>query len=183
VGFSVGALWERLYAAQYPDDIAGMIMVDHAFLPDGKPMEAHQAGAPASSHRDNGPALIAQAPIVFRFEDDVNFGRLPQRDQELHKWAVAQNPVRPDEAMALDCFNQICVADGDRPFPLGGMSLTVIRTENESPGYAELQAKLLALSHRSRQVVAWDSSHMVPIDQPEVIVSAIQKMIETTRGH
>ena len=32
VGFSVGALWERIYAARYPDNIAGMIIVDHAFL-------------------------------------------------------------------------------------------------------------------------------------------------------
>jgi pimeloyl-ACP methyl ester carboxylesterase len=33
VGFSVGALWERLYAAEYPNSVVGMVIVDHAFLP------------------------------------------------------------------------------------------------------------------------------------------------------
>jgi pimeloyl-ACP methyl ester carboxylesterase len=183
VGFSVGALWERLYAARYPTGIVGMVIVDHAFLPDNKVTGAHQASAPISSESESAPVLITQAPLVFGFEDDVNFGRLPQRDMGLHTWALAQHPVRPDEAMAADCFAQIDHAIGNHSYPLGDMPLTVIRTENESSGYAELQAKLLSLSHRSRQVIAWNSSHMVPIDEPEVIVSAIQAVFETTRGH
>jgi pimeloyl-ACP methyl ester carboxylesterase len=183
VGFSVGALWERLYAAHHPEGIAGMVIVDHAFLPDDKAAGEHQATVPTSRRSVNGPVLVTQAPLVFGFEDDVNFGRLPQRAQQLHKWALAQHPVRPDEAMVADCFTQLDRAVGNRPYPLGEIPLTVIRTENETPGYAEMQAKLLGLSHRSRQVVAWNSSHMVPIDEPEMIVSAIQTIVETARGH
>jgi pimeloyl-ACP methyl ester carboxylesterase len=63
------------------------------------------------------------------------------------------------------------------------MPITVIRTENDSPVYAGMQAKLLSLSRRSRQVIAWNSSHMVPIDEPEVIVSAVLTMVESTREH
>jgi pimeloyl-ACP methyl ester carboxylesterase len=183
VGFSVGALWERLYAARYPPGIAGMVIVDHAFLAGDKAAIAPQASAPVSSRRYTGPVLLAQTPLAFGFEDDVNFDKLPELDQELHKWALAQPPVRPNEAMAEECFAQINSAIGNRPYPLGNMPLTVIRTHNESPGYAELQAKVLSLSHRSRQVIAWNSSHMVPIDEPEVIVSEIQVMVEATRGH
>jgi pimeloyl-ACP methyl ester carboxylesterase len=183
VGFSVGALWERLYAAHYPEGIAGMIIVDHAFLPGNEAAGAHQASTPASPEGVSGPVMLTQAPLVLGFEDDVNFGKLPQRDQQLHKWAMARHPVRPDEAMARDCFAQIDLATGNRAYPLGDTPLTVIRTENESQGYAEMQRKLLGVSRRSRQVVAWNSSHMVPIDEPEVIVSAIETMVETTRGH
>lgn len=183
VGFSVGALWERLYAARYPAGIAGMVIVDHAFLAGDKAAVAPQASAPVSSRPYTGPVLLAQTPLAFGFEDDVNFDKLPELDQELHKWALAQHPVRPNEAMAEECFAQINSAIGNRPYPLGNMPLTVIRTQNESPGYAELQAKVLSLSHRSRQVIAWNSSHMVPIDEPEVIVSEIQVMVEATRGH
>jgi pimeloyl-ACP methyl ester carboxylesterase len=183
VGFSVGALWERLYAARYPEGVVGMVIVDHAFLPGGKAAGTQPANAPASSGGYSGPVLLTQAPLVFGFEDDVNFDKLPQRDRELHKWALAQHPVRPDEAMAQDCFSQIASTIRNDSYPLGNMPLTVIRTGNDSPGYAELQAKLLGLSHRSHQVIAWHSSHMVPIDEPEVIVSAIQTMVEATRGH
>jgi hypothetical protein len=160
-----------------------MVIVDHAFLPDNKVTRTRQARAPILSGSDSRPVLITQAPLALGFEDDVNFRKLPQRDQELHKWAMAQHPVRPDEAMAKDCFTEINHAIGNQSYPLGDVPVTVIRTENETPGYAELQAKLLGLSHQSRQVIAWNSSHMVPIDEPEVIVSAIQAMVETTRCH
>ena len=33
VGYSVGAQWARLYAARYPNNIVGMVIVDHAFIP------------------------------------------------------------------------------------------------------------------------------------------------------
>jgi pimeloyl-ACP methyl ester carboxylesterase len=183
VGFSVGALWERLYAARYPEGIAGMVIVDHAFLPDDKASGAGAASVPASSGKDGGPVLIAQAPLVFGFEDDVNFSKLPERDQEMHKWALAQHPLRPGEAMAADCFTQIDRAVRNSAYPLGDMPLTVVRTENEAPGYAEMQAKLLGLSHQSRQVMAWNSSHMVPVDEPDVIALAIQAMVEAARNH
>ena len=183
VGFSVGALWERLYAAHYPGGIVGMVLVDHVFLPDNKATRAHQASSPIVSGSDSGPALITQAPLAFGFEDDVNFGKLPQRDQELHRWALAQHPVRPDEAMAVDCIAQIDTAVGTHPYPLRDIPLTVIRTENDSPGYAEMQAELLILSRLSPQVITWNSSHMVPIDEPEVIVSVVQTMVESSRDH
>jgi pimeloyl-ACP methyl ester carboxylesterase len=177
VGFSVGALWERLYAASYPEGIAGMVIVDQAFLPGYK-----AAGVrPANASGHSGPVLMARVPIAIGFEDDVNFGKLPQRDQQYHKWAIAEHPLRPDETMAADCLSEIDHAIGNQPYPLGNTPLTVVRTENGAPGYAEMQAKLLGLSHRARQVVAWNSSHMVPIDDPETIVSAIQALVENTR--
>jgi len=181
VGFSVGALWERLYAIRYPEGIAGMVIVDHEFLPDKPGMLAHPANALTSSRRKTEPAMVTQSPLVFGFEDDVHFGRLPQRDQASRIWASAQHPLRPDEAMASDCFAQLDRVPGKQPFPLGNVRLTVIRTENDSPGYAKMQAKLLGLSRDSRQVVAWKSSHMVPIDAPEVLVSAIRSMVERAR--
>ena len=61
------------------------------------------------------------------------------------------------------------------------MPLAVISTPNEAPGYLELQAKLMALSRSSEQVVAENSSHMVPIDEPEVITQAIRKVVEEER--
>ena len=33
VGYSVGAQWARLYAARYSNNIVGMVIVDHAFIP------------------------------------------------------------------------------------------------------------------------------------------------------
>ncbi|WP_406707184.1 alpha/beta fold hydrolase [Tunturiibacter gelidoferens] len=182
VGFSVGALWERIYAARYPDNIAGMIIVDHAFLPDlGKSAPPHVSPSQGSSHRYSPPVLLSEAPIVMGFEDDSNFSRLPARDQELHMWALSQHPVRPGPEMAADCFALISEVTGERRYPLGDMPLWVINTSNESQDYRALQRKLLALSRTSKQIIAWHSSHMVPIDEPDLITRAIREAVERER--
>jgi pimeloyl-ACP methyl ester carboxylesterase len=180
VGFSVGAQWVRLYAARYPNNIVGMVIVDHAFIPaQAAPRQAAHSHTLPQGY--SPPALISQAPIVLDFQDNVNFSKLPQHDQELHTWALSENPVRPDYQMANDCFSELATVTGKSPFPLGDMPLIVISTPNEAPGYAKLQAKLLALSRNSKHIIAWNSTHMVPIDQPEVITESILKMTTAAR--
>lgn len=181
VGYSVGALWERLYAGRYPAGIGGMVIVDHAFLPRGVEVE-NNAETRAAQGSYQGPILVARSPLVLGLEDDKDFDKLPPRDQVLHKWAMAQHLIRPDYAMARDCLSRIGLESKKLAYPLGNTPLTVIRTENDAPGYADLQRKLLGLSHQSRQVVAWNSSHMILLDEPDEIVSAIQSMVESIRG-
>jgi pimeloyl-ACP methyl ester carboxylesterase len=180
VGFSVGAQWVRLYAARYPNNIVGMVLVDHAFIPaQVAPRQATHSHTLPEGY--GPPALISQAPIALDFQDNVNFSKLPKRDQELHTWALSENPVRPNYEMAQDCFSELATATGKSTFPLGDMPLIVVSTPNETPGYSKLQAKLLALSRNSKHIIAWNSTHMVLIDQPEVITESILKMATAAR--
>jgi pimeloyl-ACP methyl ester carboxylesterase len=180
VGYSVGAQWARLYTARYPENIVGMVIVDHAFIPDQVPTRkaAHSRSLPQGY---SPPTLVSGAPIVLDFQDDVNFSRLPKYDQELHTWALSENPVQPDYEMAKDCFADLAMVTGKSPFPLGDMPLAVISTGNETYGYLKLQTDLMALSHRSEHVIAWNSTHMVLIDEPEVITGSILKMTAAAR--
>jgi pimeloyl-ACP methyl ester carboxylesterase len=182
VGFSIGALWERLYASIYPQGIAGMVIVDQAFLPD-KTARGPQDDQRASSGSYRGPVLLLQAPLKLDFEDDINFGSLPEPDQKLHRWALAQHPLRPNYAIAEDCSSQIQRAVGNRPYPLGNIPVAVVRTPNASPGYGEMQARLLGLSRNSQQVMAWDSLHMVLIDEPGAVNTAIVAVIEAVSAY
>jgi pimeloyl-ACP methyl ester carboxylesterase len=180
VGFSVGAEWERLYAARYPNNIVGMVIIDHAFIPDQvRPRQAARSHTLPQGY--SPPALISQPPIALDFQDDVNFRKLPKHDQELHTWALSENPVRPDYEMAQDCFSELATVKGKSPFPLGDMPLVVISTGNETPGYLKLQTELMALSRKSEHVIAWRSTHMVLIDEPEAITDSILKMAAAAR--
>jgi pimeloyl-ACP methyl ester carboxylesterase len=180
VGYSVGAQWARLYAARYPNKIVGMVIIDHAFIPgQAPPRPATRSHTLLQSY--SPPTLVSQAPIVLGFEDDVNFNKLPKDDQELHAWALSENPIRPNYEMAQDCFSDLAMATGKSPFPFGDMPLVVISTPNETPGYLKLQTDLMALSHRSEHVIAWNSTHMVLIDEPEVITGSILKMAAAVR--
>jgi pimeloyl-ACP methyl ester carboxylesterase len=179
VGFSVGGLWARIYAAEYPENILGMVIVDHAFQGVGAP--PHPASSSGSLRGYKPPALISQAPIAIGFEDNLNFSKLPQRDRELHTWALSQHPILVDYPMVADCFSAIERMTAGRQYPLGKMHLVVISTPNEARGYAELQAKLLTLSHNSERIIAWNSTHMVPIDEPEIITEAIHEVVDASR--
>jgi pimeloyl-ACP methyl ester carboxylesterase len=180
VGYSVGAQWARLYAAGYPYNIVGMVIVDHAFIPSlvHTRKAAHTLSLPQGY---SPPTLVSQTPIVLDFQDDVNFSKLPKHDQELHTWALSENPIQPDYEMAKDCFADLAMVTGKSRFPLGDMPLAVISTGNETPSYLKLQTDLMALSHRSEHVIAWNSTHMVLLDEPEVITGAILKMVAAAR--
>jgi len=58
----------------------------------------------------------------------------------------------------------------------------VVSTDNRARGYMRLQKELMALSRHSTQMLAEHSFHAVEIDQPEVVIAAVRKVVETARG-
>jgi pimeloyl-ACP methyl ester carboxylesterase len=177
-GYSIGGLITRLYANQYRDEVAGMVIVDHAFL-------AHENNPPAApppppTGSDSPPVLISSVPIVLDMQDDLNFSKLPERNRDLHRWALSVSPMRPTAADAAECISEL---ETNRPTPLGEMPLVVVSTTHHGDDYAKLQEKLLLLSHSSKQLMAENASHFVEIDRPEVIVSAIHQVMDAVRDH
>ena len=179
IGFSIGGLVARLYATQYPSEIAGMVLVDHAFIDTGSDTGAAKPRR-TWNDLDSPPVLISKTPLALDLQDDQNFTKLPKRDQELHLWALSISD-RPTPEMAARCFSEVA-SETKSSFPLGNKPLVVISTNYDSRRYAELQHKLLMLSHNSQQLIAENSTHMVIIDQPEVVVRAIGKVVEAVRN-
>jgi pimeloyl-ACP methyl ester carboxylesterase len=180
VGLSVGALVARLYASLYPGEVAGVVMVDHAFIDAGGDAPSGNSSAPSGAGLDSLPVLIHRTPIVLTVEDTSNFSRLPERIQKLHRWAESLKPVRPTVETAEDCLSQL--ESGDRKLrPLGNLPLVVVSTGNQHPNYKKLQTGPLSLSSRSEQLIAARSFHSVEIDQPEVVVDAIGLVVQGVR--
>jgi pimeloyl-ACP methyl ester carboxylesterase len=176
VGLSIGALVARVYASQYRSEVAGMVMVDHAYIDVG----SSRSSPPASPGLDSPPVLIYRTPIILTVEDTSDFAKLPERIQQLHRWAASLNPALATVETAEDCLFQLKRASRD-PHPLGDIPLAVVSTGNEQPNYKKLQTELLSLSSRSKQLIADRSFHSVEIDQPEVVIEAIRQVIETVR--
>jgi pimeloyl-ACP methyl ester carboxylesterase len=139
-GLSYGALVARQYTAQYPSEVAGVVLIDHAFLDPAGPAPAPPRGP------NSPPVLISQTPIVLTMEDISNFGNLPQRSRELHRWADSLHPHMPSVENARECVDHL---EGKT---LGDKPLVVVSTLNDAPNYAPLQAILLALSKNHRQL-------------------------------
>jgi pimeloyl-ACP methyl ester carboxylesterase len=180
VGLSVGAVIARLYTAEHRNQVAGLVIIDHAFVPDD-PLPV--SGPPVSnSGLDSPPTLIEKTPIVFTAEDDPAFARLPKRIQEMHRTADSLKPVLPTPQEADECVRDVEAAEKGLS-PLGAVPLVVVSTENDSPGYSRLQSELLSLSDSSRRLIARKSFHSVEISEPEVATEAIRQVVEAARGH
>jgi hypothetical protein len=46
----------------------------------------------------------------------------------------------------------------------------------------EFQEKLAALSTQGKLIAATESGHIIPVDQPDVVIDAIREMVEHVRG-
>jgi pimeloyl-ACP methyl ester carboxylesterase len=189
VGYSIGGLYARLYASRYPREVEGMVIVDHAFSEPAPVPQTHEASAhtpPADGvfsveDVDTPPSLISRTPVKLGIEDDRNFQRLPKRDQDLHAWAMSGNPLRPNGETLAECTT--AVEKVEKPYPLGAKPLLVISTNNDSPAYRQLQTQLLHLSRDSKHRIAEHSTHMVLVDEPEAIVTAIEDVVQSIRNH
>jgi pimeloyl-ACP methyl ester carboxylesterase len=167
-GFSIGGLIERRYADLYPNEVVGMVIVDHAFIDAG----SGDPPAESVSGPDSPPVLISKTPIIPTVEQTSDFGNLPERSRALHRWADTLNPALPTVETARECLALI----GDAR--LGDMPLAVVSTANDHPNYRKLQAQLLTLSSRSIQLFAEKSFHSVEIEQPDIVVAAIRQVFE-----
>ena len=104
VGHSLGALVSRLFASRYPNDVEGLVIVDHA-----TPIADRPTGAP---------------PGGVRLDANLGFEKLSARDYALHRWAVAlpgaAKVMERNMAMAPACFAQAGAAEGSRKSSAGG---------------------------------------------------------------
>lgn len=199
VGHSLGGLVARLYAGRYPDEVAGIVFVDHAFnrlrfrvdsqrppLGDAKDL---QPPAPAPPSPAQPPLKPGSGGVALGLESDPNFSKLSARDRELHMWAISQpqsqTALQTNMEITRGCTEEADAIAGDRPHPLGDKPLIDVSTDLGAriPEHAQLQTKLLALSQNSKEIVAENSGHFVIIDRPDVVIEAISQVVQSVRNN
>jgi pimeloyl-ACP methyl ester carboxylesterase len=180
-GLSIGALTARLFAAEYPQEAAGLVLLDHAFLNPGSAPRS-PLNQPVVDSPDSPPRLLEMVLPNITAEDDPGFANLPERLKALHYWATARHPPLPTVLNAQTCEAAVDAATEGKTTPLGKLPLVVISTENDTPGYAELQRHLLSLSTSSQQLIAKKSFHAIEMSEPAVAVAAIRAAVDAARA-
>jgi pimeloyl-ACP methyl ester carboxylesterase len=186
VGHSLGALVSRLYAGHYPDEVAGMVFVDHAIILEPPPGDDN-APAPMPPSPSATPGASVPTP-PGGIESDPNFSKLSSRDRELHLWATSQPRSQAAMQTNMDiipqCFSEADALTKKHPQPLGDKPLVNVSTDEfRDADYVKLQADLLTLSKNSKEIVAQNSTHFVIIDRPDVVVDAIKPAVQAIRTH
>lgn len=211
VGSSYGGVLARLYAATYPADVAGMLLVDGGRLNplrfiDGKLVSLPETatGRPVPPVQTSNPLRESDIPPGARAQieaaarqaaptaNDPPRDKLPAAAQQMRAWALAQvkhyaayaNPFEAEE-LALMIADQ-----KKKELPLGDIPLIVLTAGRPEYGPGEQaleddrkksQAALASLSRIGKQVIAADSGHHIQIEDPELVTRSIGELVTAAR--
>lgn len=198
MGHSIAGLYIRDYAALYPEQVAGLVLVDSSFpLQDKTPVFEALA---ATARRSN--------PTLERFLERATFVVGTSRLQGYCSQVPLGWNAQAGERLAEDiCLPHFAAVDAeDRNFDQSGRE--ALRAKNFGnlpvlifsqdpakpvPGPRDLETKFAAvwnqmqdelkdLSTRSRRVIAKGSGHMIPIERPDLLNKEVAIFIDQVRG-
>lgn len=156
VGHSIGGLFTRLYASRYPDQVAGLVLIDASHEEQGVRRQGMV-----------GPALFAveqQAVSANPEGIDLNASFDQMRASR------TSTPLHPMPLIVLSAGQ----AD-PAMFPAGWPMAA------ETQLHDELQADLAGLVPGGRHVVAKTSGHYIQQSQPDLVVAAIRDVVQAVR--
>lgn len=182
-GHSFGGLYVMRYAAQYPDEVAGMVLIDST-APNSNPVPPTTKGSErllkrvsallSATARLGVGRLIVQAsssdlPLSYRDEANASAATAKEMAAFIDEYAVAGRSA--SEAGELTT--------------LGGKPLIVLTAEQgNSPGWMPHQDDMATLSTDSRHEVVPGSTHQSLTDDPAhaaVVSGAIVDIVEAIR--
>jgi pimeloyl-ACP methyl ester carboxylesterase len=218
-GHSIGGLIARVYAEQYPIEVAGMVLVDSThedttLMYQGKlvrvregakerpipPVQTMKSSPPQPPTEEDKKQAEFNAQVFGPPKIQPPFNKLPPDVQKVRLWmlshpklSAASDDYWPEELQALH------VARAKTPYPLDDKPLVVLVGTNKGEGAPpnvspeewkrlveekrQQKAGFVNLSHNSQLMYAEQSGHHIQLDEPELVVSAIRKVVETVRRH
>lgn len=199
VGHSQGGIHARVYAATYPDEVAGLVLIDTATQSAVSPELQQQMQASIGFYSvmrllTSTGLLRALAPLGGEGSMPETARKLPPAVQETYLNLLLdsqQYTTAIDEMTHLpDSLRQM----GDRP--LGDRPLIVLTAGQQmapgstpfddrrvpvDQGVIDAQAALAALSSRGEQRVIEQSGHQVHLDAPEEVIAAVRDIVRAVQ--
>jgi pimeloyl-ACP methyl ester carboxylesterase len=156
VGHSVGGLFAQLYASTYPDEVAGLVLVDSSHeLQEQRRQELVSPelfAAEQAAVQSNGESIDLEA----------SFAQMSA--------ARTTTPLQPMPLVVLSA-GQADPATYPEGWPM----------DVEATLHAELQTDLAGLVPGGRYVVATESGHYIQQSQPDLVVAAIRDVVQAVR--
>jgi pimeloyl-ACP methyl ester carboxylesterase len=176
VGASIGGFAVRVFASEYPDKAAGLVLVDATHEDALDPPPALARFVPLLSWTgvlrllgvsfELAPASLS--PSVRKFARATQFRAAAYdtaADELLHAPESAAEVKKTRHQLAIP----VVVVTGGR---------------GSDRRWRELQQDQVQLSPRGCLVIAEESGHVVPVDQPRVVVDAIHAIVDAVKtGH
>jgi pimeloyl-ACP methyl ester carboxylesterase len=212
VGHSFGGLVMRIFAARHRSEVAGLVLVDPAHPEDWvRPAAKEQAkidrglrlcrsGATAArfgaARIVNGLVTIGLFGVARGLARVVSRGGLSREDEGILAplWKLppeARKPLRQfwtQEQFFAALASQIASMSTSAAETLevagsyGDLPLVTISSTDPGDYRLRQQDALARLSRRGRHLVASNSGHWIPLDQPQVVIDAIREVLADAKG-
>jgi pimeloyl-ACP methyl ester carboxylesterase len=206
VGHSLGALHARIYASDYPQDVAGLVLVDGAvpqqWLGTNEQERAREQAMSRQYCADRSRDARVASWAVALGTGRLYFEWLHQRPRNL-RW-LENYPVSVQDSY-IASLNQPKVMQGiaaewqglvssaqqvqsavlPRDLPVVVLAAGLHRDlVPRKPGdrWFDYQKQVVRGSTNSLFMVAERSDHRIPAYQPELVVDAVQKVVEAARS-
>ena len=200
VGHSLGGLVVRTFAEGYPDETAGMVLVD-ATSPDatlfyfGKSDRvrdlAKRTIPPIQTMATSPPKPISdeEREQAMKYQSDKispPYDALPAEIQKLQLWAQMLPPkvelsedtdYTPEEFQLLYGIQQFGHPLGAKPL------ITMIGMRGASADKVEEKRAFQTLSTNSKVIEVQDSGHAIHLEDPDAVVTAIRDVMDATLHH
>ena len=194
VGHSFGGNNVRLFASEYPDEVAGVVLVDasHEDVPAKMPMPKINKNQLLIMSYTGVMRLFTQSQLLKAlavFPIEVQSAYLSQALST----KLFRTCLKEGEALEKSCA-QLKSAGGH----LGAKALTVISAgktiNSEGTGYTQeqinaimepfelLQQDLVTKSTKGKRIIAKESDHLIPRNQPSIIISAVLEQLNEIRA-
>ncbi len=192
LGASRGGFYVRLYAARYPDEVVGMVLVDPAHedrlytMFEGTPVEIVSLSAEQlrSTIENRSVPIPRRAP-----QTGSPFDRLPRalydRRVELDRRLIASRPATMsyEERIKLVEEERVMLATlrdlGKRQeHPLGDRPLIVLtRGVDSDQDLRDARDRLSRISANSRHSVVAGAGHEIHLFEPSAVIKAVQDVL------
>jgi len=171
VGHSIGGLYESLYTATFPNDVAGLLFIDPAFVGQDDVITAHWSAAQKQAWKKQDDDDLAQARqcLAWARQGDLLRPRRadclddpPNRDPLIHQALDRESNQAKEQAAYLSEMEQgVSPADGS-------LSASAIEVRDAHPNFADMPLVVLTAGNQFQQYptaqastakAAWMSGH------------------------
>ena len=165
MGHSFGGLIVRLFAAQYPDKIAGLLLLD---VPHPQLALRELACLPPPSAQEPPAPTAFRAQITAEWNDPSS---------NIEGFNIADSAKQIVQSPTLGALPLVVMTAG-KDERAAGFPAEIGRALEQD--WLRMQREFVELSTNSQHIIATESTHVIQECQPELVLTTIQQLLECT---
>jgi len=187
VGHSMGGFDVRLFASLYRNELSGMVLVDASHPDQEKRFPPELKNMEGSWRREAEFVEYTMpfgVPRLMGLCEDNPAERAAECNFHNAREGVAELKAFPESAAETAATGSLgdlplAVLSHDPDKPSADLPADLAHPINEA--WEKMQLELAHLSTRGTQSIAKNSAHYIQLDRPEVVIDAVQRIVEQAR--